>query len=79
MALRGTVTFEQRQALHAGLVIPAHPLALDKRRKLDERRQRALTRYSSDFICSLPSVSPAVFRAFTRCCEDKGYLREHGA
>jgi len=26
-------------------VIPAHPLALDARRRLDERRQRALTRY----------------------------------
>jgi Dihydrodipicolinate synthetase family len=27
------------------MVIPAHPLALDARRRLDERRQRALTRY----------------------------------
>ncbi len=26
-------------------MIPAHPLALDRNRKLDERRQRALTRY----------------------------------
>ncbi len=32
-------------ALHQGLVIPAHPLALDENRKLDERRQRALSRY----------------------------------
>ena len=32
-------------ALQHGLVIPAHPLALDNRRKFDERRQRALTRY----------------------------------
>lgn len=31
--------------LRKGLVIPAHPLALSKDRKLDERRQRALTRY----------------------------------
>jgi hypothetical protein len=31
--------------LHAGTVIPAHPLALDASRKLDERRQRALSRY----------------------------------
>jgi hypothetical protein len=31
--------------LHAGTVIPAHPLALDARRKLDEKRQRGLTRY----------------------------------
>jgi len=28
-----------------GLVIPAHPLALDESRRLDERRQAALTRY----------------------------------
>ncbi len=31
--------------LHEGVVIPAHPLALDAQRKFDERRQRALTRY----------------------------------
>jgi len=34
-----------RQALLAGQVIPAHPLALNAARRLDERRQRALTRY----------------------------------
>lgn len=34
-----------RSALLKGLVIPAHPLALTDDRKLDERRQRALTRY----------------------------------
>jgi len=34
-----------REQLFSGLVIPAHPLALNSRRKLDERRQRALTRY----------------------------------
>jgi len=34
-----------RQRLFSGLVIPAHPLALNQGRKLDERRQRALTRY----------------------------------
>src|SRR5437588_5562482 len=32
-------------ALRAGTVIPAHPLALTVERRLDERRQRALTRY----------------------------------
>lgn len=31
-----------------GMVIPAHPLALTRRRKLDEKRQRALTRYYLD-------------------------------
>jgi dihydrodipicolinate synthase/N-acetylneuraminate lyase len=34
-----------RARLKQGLVIPAHPLALNADRKLDERRQRALTRY----------------------------------
>lgn len=34
-----------RNKLLSGLVIPAHPLALNSRRQLDERRQRALTRY----------------------------------
>ncbi|MGZ5826897.1 MAG: dihydrodipicolinate synthase family protein [Xanthobacteraceae bacterium] len=35
-------------ALRRGVVIPAHPLALDANRKLDQRRQRALTRYYLD-------------------------------
>lgn len=34
-----------RKKLTEGLVIPAHPLALTSERKLDEKRQRALTRY----------------------------------
>lgn len=34
-----------REKLESGLVIPAHPLALNSNRRLDERRQRALTRY----------------------------------
>jgi dihydrodipicolinate synthase/N-acetylneuraminate lyase len=34
-----------RARLREGLAIPAHPLALDVQRKLDERHQRALTRY----------------------------------
>src|SRR6266568_287817 len=34
-----------RARLDSGLVIPACPLALNARRKLDERRQRALFRY----------------------------------
>jgi len=36
-----------RSKLLNGGVIPAHPLALTAERKLDERRQRALTRYYS--------------------------------
>lgn len=37
-----------RSALLDGLVIPAHPLALTAERRLDERRQVALTRYYVD-------------------------------
>ncbi len=37
-----------RTLLRSGLVIPAHPLALTADRKLDERRQVALTRYYCD-------------------------------
>jgi dihydrodipicolinate synthase/N-acetylneuraminate lyase len=36
---------QARQILLQGVVIPAHPLALNAKRQLDERRQRALTRY----------------------------------
>lgn len=41
-------TEQFRALLKQGLVIPAHPLALTADRKLDERRQRALTRYYCD-------------------------------
>ena len=37
-----------REYLRAGVVIPAHPLALTASRTLDEQRQRALTRYYVD-------------------------------
>lgn len=40
--------FDWRRQLREGAVIPAHPLALTAARKLDERRQRALTRYYLD-------------------------------
>ncbi|WP_279071945.1 dihydrodipicolinate synthase family protein [Microbacterium lacticum] len=39
---------EAAHALAEGVVIPAHPLALTADRTLDERRQRALTRYYLD-------------------------------
>lgn len=42
------MTSDVRARLLEGLVIPAHPLALDAARQLDERRQRALTRYYLD-------------------------------
>ncbi|MGH7679011.1 MAG: dihydrodipicolinate synthase family protein [Gemmatimonadaceae bacterium] len=37
-----------REHLRSGVAIPAHPLALTSARTLDERRQRALTRYYFD-------------------------------
>jgi hypothetical protein len=37
-----------REVLGRGVAIPAHPLALTSDRKLDERRQAALTRYYCD-------------------------------
>src|SRR4029079_14311638 len=40
------MTIDQlRRELARGLVIPAHPLALDANGRFDERHQRALTRY----------------------------------
>jgi len=41
-------TARVRAALRAGLVIPAHPLALDDSGRIDEKRQRALSRYYVD-------------------------------
>ncbi len=40
-----SASFNMRQHLLAGHVIPAHPLALTPRRDMDVRHQRALTRY----------------------------------
>src|SRR5438128_4807448 len=40
-----TLAPDIRVTLVRGVVIPAHPLALNANRKLDERRQRALSRY----------------------------------
>ena len=37
-----------RHLIADGTVIPAHPLALDRDRKLDRRHQRGLTRYYID-------------------------------
>ena len=39
------MSVDLRSALLTGLAIPAHPLALTASRRLDERRQRALSRY----------------------------------
>jgi hypothetical protein len=49
MGLRWTDwSSEVLTALRRGVVIPAHPLALDSSRRLDARRQQALTRYYLD-------------------------------
>ncbi len=47
MKINGIIT-ELIAKVRKGVVIPAHPLALDHNRKLDERRQRALSRYYID-------------------------------
>ena len=44
----GEIPADVLAGFREGAVIPAHPLALDAERKLDERRQRALTRYYLD-------------------------------
>lgn len=51
-------SFDFRAALLEGLVIPAHPLALTAQRKLDETRQRGLTRYYID--CGAGGVAVGV-------------------
>lgn len=43
--VRTTTRQEPMHTFRAGTVIPAHPLALDADRRVDERRQCALTRY----------------------------------
>jgi dihydrodipicolinate synthase/N-acetylneuraminate lyase len=43
--MTATLPAGESRLLSQGCVIPAHPLALTADRKLDERRQRALTRY----------------------------------
>lgn len=48
MAASEAIAGSIRAHLRAGQVIPAHPLALTPDRRLDERRQRALTRYYVD-------------------------------
>jgi dihydrodipicolinate synthase/N-acetylneuraminate lyase len=45
---RSQLPAETLALLRRGTVIPAHPLALDAQRRLDPRRQRALTRYYLD-------------------------------
>ncbi|WNQ10370.1 dihydrodipicolinate synthase family protein [Paenibacillus aurantius] len=45
MAAKRNLSEAQLRALHDGVVIPAHPLALNEDRTLDERSQRALSRY----------------------------------
>lgn len=58
-----------RARLREGVVIPAHPLALTTRRKLDERRQRGLTRYYLD--CGVGGIAVGVHTT-------QFAIREHG-
>src|SRR5258706_9590478 len=47
-ARRQVLTVTPLERFAAGCAIPAHPLALTAERRLDERRQAALTRYYCD-------------------------------
>jgi hypothetical protein len=44
-SVKTTMDSNIQRVLAGGVVIPAHPLALNAERRLDERRQRGLTRY----------------------------------
>jgi dihydrodipicolinate synthase/N-acetylneuraminate lyase len=46
--MRESLPTSAREHLRSGVAIPAHPLALTPSRRLDERRQRAVTRYYYD-------------------------------
>src|SRR5437016_13039830 len=46
--MQASLPISAREQLRSGVAIPAHPLALTAARTLDERRQRALTRYYFD-------------------------------
>jgi dihydrodipicolinate synthase/N-acetylneuraminate lyase len=63
---------ETAAALRGGAVIPAHPLALDAERRLDERRQMALTRYYCDAGAGGVAVGVHTTQFGIR---DKGLLR----
>jgi len=52
------LNIEIKKLLHKGTVIPAHPLVLNKNRKLDEERQRRLTRYY--LACGVEGLAVAV-------------------
>ena len=54
---------EVPERLREGIVIPAHPLALTVERKLDDRRQRALTRYYHDAGAGGLAVGDSAFEA----------------
>src|ERR671927_234912 len=45
---RSELPEDVRRIIREGAVVPAHPLALDANRRLDMRRQRALSRYYID-------------------------------
>lgn len=82
-----------RERLRKGLVIPAHPLALTAERKLDERRQRALTRYylaagaggiavgvhTTQFAIRDRGLFQPVLEMAAREAEGRGVLRIAGA
>ena len=61
------------RTLGAGVAIPAHPLALDESRKLDERSQRALSRYYLD--AGAQGLAVGVHTTQFELHHDRGQLR----
>lgn len=59
--------------LAAGVAVPAHPLALDQRRRLDERAQRALTRYYA--ASEVDGIAVGVHTTQFELHDDLGALR----
>ncbi|MCD5322835.1 MULTISPECIES: dihydrodipicolinate synthase family protein [Pontibacillus] len=68
-------TKEQWALLQSGTVIPAHPLALSKQKKLDEVRQRALTNYYIDSGAGGIAVGVHTTQFEIRCPEFNLYER----
>lgn len=61
------------ERLAAGVAVPAHPLALDGDRRIDERAQRALTRYYA--ASGVDGIAVGVHTTQFELHEDPGALR----
>ena len=59
--------------LRRGVAIPAHPLALDANRKLDERRQRVIGESGAEILVNyMPVGAQKATEAYAQACLDAG-------